>query len=133
MARTRAARRLPEFRDRFGNAHGDAVRLAAGDDLDPAATRSVARAGDRLRRIVDDVHEDLLDLIRVDLHFGQSRLEGQRELDARREQLVFQKLVRGLENRPDRLELALALLPPGEREEVADNGRRALRFLPNYR
>src|SRR5258708_6942671 len=108
------------LRDRFrdagpvvGNVDREAVRLALGGDFDsPAACLGDRRARDRLRGVVDDVHEHLLDLIRVHLDLGQARLEGERQLDARREQLVLQELMRGLENGPDRLQLPLAFLAP---------------------
>src|SRR5436190_555932 len=114
-----------------GNVDGKAVRLALGGDLDPPF--SSARAGDRLRGVVDDVHEHLLDLIRVYLDFREPRLEGERELDARGEQLVLQELMGGLENGPDRLQLALAFLAPRERQQVAHDRRGALGFLANHR
>src|SRR5467141_3360625 len=111
---------------------GQSVGLALGSDFASSAALPGTRAGDRLSRVVDDVHEHLLDLIRVHLDFGQPRFEGQRELDAGREQLVLQELMRGLENRPDRLQLALALLAPRERQQVAHDRRGALGFLPNH-
>ena len=135
----RAEERLEHtLRDRLGNsgtvvrdADGDAIRLALGDDLNASASVGTS-ARDRLGGVVDDVHEYLLDLVRVDLDFRQARLELERQLDAGREQLIPEQLMRGLENRPDRLQLAFAFLAAREREQVAYDRRGALRFLTNH-
>ncbi len=115
-----------------GDVDREAVGLASGRDLDPAPASLQARARDCLGRVVDDIHEDLLDLIRVHLDFRQPRLEAERQLDARREQLVLEELVRRLEDRPDRLQLALAFLAARERQQVAHNGRGAFRLLSDH-
>src|SRR6266540_13826 len=132
--------RSPLYPDR-GRVHGTARRgWARRDDpiricapIDPAPASLQARARDCLGRVVDDVHEYLLDLIRVHLDFRQPRLEAERQLDARREQLVLEELVRRLEDRPDRLQLALAFLAARERQQVAHDGRGAFRLLSDHR
>ena len=136
----RAEERLEHtLRERFGNsgtvvrdADGEAIRLTPGDDLNPSTSLGTG-ARDRLGGVVDDVHEYLLDLVRVDLDFRQARLELERQLGASREQLIPEQLMRGLENRPDRLQLAFAFLAAREREQVAYDRRGALRFLTNHR
>ena len=136
----RAEERLEyALRERLGDAgtivrdaDGDAIGLALGDDLN-ASTRLGAGAGDSLGRVVDDVHEHLLDLVRVDLDFRQARLELERQLDAGCEQLILHQLMSGLENRPDRLQLPLAFLAAREREQIAYDRGGPLGFLANHR
>src|SRR5207245_10366109 len=62
---------------RVGDADRDAVARAACRDPDPSR-RGVARDG--LTRVVDHVHEYLLDLVSVHLDFGQAGLHLERRL-----------------------------------------------------
>ena len=136
----RAEERLEHpLRERLGNsgtvvrdADGEAIRLALGDDLNPSTNLGTG-ARDRLGGVVDDVHEYLLDLVRVDLDFRQARLELERQLDAGCEQLILHQLMSGLENRPDRLQLPLAFLAAREREQIAYDRGGTLGFLANHR
>ena len=114
------------------NVHRQSVRLTFGDDVDAPAAVLEARGGDGLRRIVDDVDEDLLDLVRVDCDFRQSRLEREGQLDPRREELVLQKLMRRFENGADGLQLPLSLLAARERQQVPHDGGGALGFLADH-
>src|SRR2546426_12075870 len=63
---------------------------------DPAA-RGVAR--DRLVRVVDEVHEHLLDLIAVHLDVGEPTVHLERGLDLVRHQLVAEQRQRRLDDR----------------------------------
>src|SRR5207245_346584 len=109
---------LRHSRPRVRDTHGDAVALRLRGHPDPA-TRGVA--GDGLVRIIDEVHEHLLDLIAVHFDVGQPRLHLEGGLDLVRHQLVAQQRQRRLEDRADRLSLALALLAAGERQQVLDD------------
>ena len=135
--RLRAEKRLEHMlRDGLGHArpvvrdaHRDTIEPALGGHRDAAVLG--VRATDGLRGVVDDVHEYLLDLVRVHFDLGEPRLRGERELDVLRHQLVLEQLDRRFEDRPDGLELALAFLASGEREQVAHDARCALRLLPD--
>ena len=113
------------------NADRHAIQPVLGGDRD--ATVPPVRASDRLGRVVDDVHEHLLDLVRVHLHLGDARFDVERELDLVRHELVLEQSQGRLEDGPDGLQLTLSLLATREREQVAHDARGPLGLLPDDR
>jgi len=73
-----------------------------------------ASLGDRLARVVDHVHEHLLDLVGVHFDVGEPGLDFQGGLDLVRHQLVAQQGEGRVQERPNRLPGALSLLAAGE-------------------
>ena len=90
-------------------------------------------AGDRLRGVVDQVDEDLLDLVGVDVGHRQIGLDLDLGLDAVRHELVAEQHEGGVEQGPERGGAALMLLLPREAQQVLDDVRRALGLLPDDR
>src|SRR5256884_4030345 len=85
---------------RVRDAHRDAVAHAARRDPDPAGRRI---AGDRLARVIDHVHEYLLDLVRVHFDVGEPGLDLHGGLDLVRHQLIAQQGESRVQERPNRL------------------------------
>src|SRR5439155_1375165 len=66
------------------------------------------------------------------VNVGEPMVHFERGLDLVRHQLVAQQRQRRLDDRPDRLQLAFALLTAGERQQVLDDRRRPLGLLADY-
>ena len=120
-------------RERLGHAgsvvdHVDrhAVEPAAGAHHDRAGP---AGRGDGLRRVVDEIDEDLLDLVRVDVRHRQVGLDLERGLHPLRHELVAEQQERGVEQGLQRRGPPLVLLLAREAEQVLHDVRGPLGLL----
>ena len=86
-------------------------------------------ARDRLRRVVDEIDEDLLDLVGIDVRHRQVGLDLQARLDPVGHEIVPQQQERRVEQRLEGGGPPLVLLLPGEAEEVLHDVRRPLRLF----
>src|SRR5262245_44288594 len=96
------------------------------DDSDSPSRKSGAEANaalglmclNRLARVVYDIEEHLLNLVRVQHHQGKIRSQVADDLDITRPELIVQELHRGFHQTVYIRKLALGRMPSGEAEQI---------------